>query len=85
MNSYNMYFILKFKLKSSILQGYFLKNRTNFDLEDKLLPVSNMASSGPKKMLVFIILYTLQSILENVCPVILFLDTKTNILSYDGM
>ena len=38
------------------------KNRTNFDLEDKLLPVSNMASSGLKKMLNFIILYTLKCI-----------------------
>ena len=34
------------------------KNRTNFDLVDKLLPVSSMASSGLKKMLDFIILYT---------------------------
>ena len=54
-----------------VLQGYFLKNRTNFDLEDKLLPVSNMASSGLKKMLDFIILYTLKSVSENVYPVIL--------------
>ena len=48
-----------------MLQGYFLKkkNRTNFDLEDKLSPVYNMASSGLKKMLDFITLYT-----ENVCP-----------------
>ena len=30
----------------TMLPGYFLKNRTNFDLEDKLLPLSNMASSG---------------------------------------
>ena len=50
----------------NMLQGYFLKNRNNFDLEDKLLPVSNMASSGLKKMLDFIILYTLKSVSENV-------------------
>ena len=62
-----------------LLQGYFLKNRTNFDLEDKISPVSNMTSSGLKKMLGFIILYRLQSVSENVCPVF-FLDTKTNIL-----
>ena len=68
-----------------MLHGYVLKNRTKFDFEDKLLPVSNMASSGLKKMLDFIILYTLKSISENVYPVILFFDTKTNIMSYDGM
>ena len=68
-----------------MLQGYFLKNRTNFDFEDKLLAVSNMASSGLKKMLDFIILYTLKSVSENVYLVILFIDTKTNIMSYDGM
>ena len=68
-----------------MLQNYFLKNRTNFDLEDKLLPVSNMASSGLKKMLDFIILYTLKSISKNVYPVILFFDPKTNIMLYDGM
>ena len=67
-----------------MLQGYFLKNRTNLDLEDKLLLVSNMASSGLKKMLDFIILYTLKSVSENVYLVIFF-DTKTNIMSYDGM
>ena len=49
-----------------MLQVYFLKNRTNFDLEDKLLPVSNMASSGLEKMLDFIILCTLKSVSENV-------------------
>ena len=80
----NVYGCLSFCL-FTILQGYFLKNRTNFDLEDKLLPVSNMDSSGLKKMLDCIILYTLQSVSENVCPVILFLDTKTIILSCDGM
>ena len=69
----------------TILQGYFLKNRTIFDLEDKLSPVYNMASSGLKKWLDFIILYTLKSVSENVCPVILFLDTKNQILSYVGM
>ena len=58
--------------------GYFLQNRTNVDLEDKLLPVYNVASSGLKKMLDFIILYTLKSVSENGCPVILFLDTKNN-------
>ena len=63
-----------------MLQGYFLKNKTNFDLEDMLLPVSNMAFSGLKKMLGFITLYTLQSVSENVCPVFFVLDTKTNIL-----
>ena len=55
--------------------GYFLKNRTNFNLEDKLSPVYNMASSGLKKMLDFVILYTHKNVSENVCPVIL-LDTK---------
>ena len=35
----------------------FSKTELNFDLEDKPLPVSNMASSGLKKMLDFIILY----------------------------
>ena len=34
--------------------GYFLKNRTDFYLEDELSPVYNMASSGLKKMLDFI-------------------------------
>ena len=38
--------------------------RTNFDLVDKLLPVS-MASSGLKKMLHFIILYIPKSVSEN--------------------
>ena len=33
----------------NMLEGYFLLNRTNFDLVDKFLPVSNMASSGLKK------------------------------------
>ena len=47
--------------------SFFLKNRTIFDLEDKLLPVSNMASSGLKKMLV-LILYMDKSVSENVCP-----------------
>ena len=62
----------------TILQGYFLKKKktTNFDLEDKLLPVSKMASSGLKKMLDVIIVYTLQSVSENVCPVILFSTPK---------
>ena len=68
-----------------MLQGYFLKNRTNFDLEDKLSPVSNMASSGLKKMLDFIILYTLKSVSENIYPVILLFDTKINFMSYNGM
>ena len=58
-----------------VLQGYFLKNRTNFDLEDKFLPVSNMASSGLKKMLDFIILYTLKSVSEK-CLSCNFLDAK---------
>ena len=67
-----------------MFQGYFLKNRTNFDLEDKLLPVSNMAFSGLKKMSDFIILYTLKSVSEK-CLSCNFSDTKTNIMSYDGM
>ena len=46
----------------SIIKASFLKNRTKFDLEDKLLPVSNMASSGLKKMLDLIILYTHKSV-----------------------
>ena len=46
----------------NMLEGYFLKNRTNFDLVDKLSPVSNMASSGLKKMLDFIILYIPKSV-----------------------
>ena len=56
--------------------GYFLQNRLNFDLEDKLLPVYNMASWGLKKMLDFIILYTHKRVSENMCSVILFLDTN---------
>ena len=79
-----MYGCLSFCLFIMLL-GYFPKNRTNFDLEDKLSPVSNMASSGLKKMLDFIILYTLKSVSENVFPVILFFYTKTNIMLYDGM
>ena len=59
--------------------------RTNFNSVDKLLPVSNMASSGLKKMLDHIILYTLKSVSENVYLIILFFDTKTNIISYSGM
>ena len=45
---------------------FFFKNRTIFDLEDKLLPVSNMASSGLKKMLVLTILYTHKLVSEKV-------------------
>ena len=52
----------------------FLKNRTISDSRDKLLPVYNTASSGLKKMLVLMILYTHKSVSVNVCPVI-FLDT----------
>ena len=48
---------------------FFFKNRTIFDLEDKFLPVSNMASSGLKKTLDLINLYTHKSVSENVCPV----------------
>ena len=59
---------------------FFLKNRTRFDLEGKLLPVSNMASSGLKKMLDLIIIYTHKSVSENVCLVILLLDTKKQII-----
>ena len=44
------------KTKEVVLEGYFLNNRTILDLVDKLLPVSNMASSGLKKMLDFLIL-----------------------------
>ena len=62
--------------------GYFLQNRTKFDLEDKLSPVYNMASSGLNKMLGFIILYPHKSVLENVCPVILFWTPKTDDMSY---
>ena len=65
-----------------MLQGYFLKNETNFDLEDKLSPVYNMASSGLKKMLDFIILHTLKSVSEYMCPVILFVDTKKQIMCH---
>ena len=59
-----------------MLQGYFLENRTNFDSVDKLLPVSNMASSGLKKMLDLIILYTLKSVSENVFPYNFVFDAK---------
>ena len=72
----------------NMLQGYFLKNRTTFDLEDKLLPVSNMSSSGLKKIiksLKIIILYTLKIVSENIYPIILFFDTKINVMSYNGM
>ena len=41
-----------------------------------------MASSGLKKMLDFLILYTYKSVSENVCPVILFLDTNNKDMSY---
>ena len=59
--------------------GYFIQNRTDLNLEDKLLSVYNMASSGLKKMLDLIILYTHKSVSENVCPVILFwTQKKTN-------
>ena len=44
--------------------GIFSKTEQNFDLEDKLLPVYNMASSGLKKMLDFIILYTHKGVSE---------------------
>ena len=40
----------------------FSQNRTKFNLEDKLSPVYNMASSGLKKMLDLIILYTHKSV-----------------------
>ena len=43
-----------------ILEGYFLQNRIIFDFVDKLSPVSHMAYSCLKKMLGFIILYTLK-------------------------
>ena len=70
-----------------MLQGYFLYNRTNFDSVDKLSPVSNMVSSGLKKMLDLIILYTLESVSENVYLIILFFffDTKINVMSYNGI
>ena len=58
------------------MKAFFLKNRTKIDLEDMLSPVSNMASSCLKKMLDIIIVYTHKSVSENVCPVILLLDTK---------
>ena len=60
-----------------LLQGYFLQNRTNFDSVDKLLPVSKMASSGLKKMLDLIILYTLKSVSENVFPYNFVLMSKS--------
>ena len=37
-----------------------------FEIEDKLSPVSNMASSGLKKMLFYIILRHLRGVWENV-------------------
>ena len=37
-----------------------------------LLQVYNIASLGLRKMLDFIILYTHESVSENVCPIILF-------------
>ena len=37
-----------------------------FEIENKLLPVSNMASSGLKKMLFYIILRHLRGVWENV-------------------
>ena len=48
----------------NILLVIFCKTELNFDLEDKLSPVYNMASSGLKKMLDFIILYTHKSVSE---------------------
>ena len=33
-------------MRSSLLEGYFLYNRTIFDFVDKLLPVSNMAEEN---------------------------------------
>ena len=48
--------------------------------EDKLSPVSNMASSGLKTMSGFIILYIHFKVYQKMCPVIFVLDTKTNIL-----
>ena len=67
--------------------GYFLQNRTDFKLEDKLLPVYNVASSGLKKMFDLIILYTHKSVSENVCPVTLFWTSKKkkNYVSCVGM
>ena len=41
-----------------------------------------MASSGLNKILDFIILYTHKSYSENVCPVILFLDTKKQMICH---
>ena len=65
----------------SCVSHYFLKNRTNCDLEDKLSPVYNMASSGLKKILDCIILYTHKCIRKCVsCNFVL--DTKkTNDMS----
>ena len=62
--------------------GYFLKSRTNFDLEDKLLPVYNMASPGLKKMLGFLILYTHKSVSENECPVFLFFEHQKQMMCH---
>ena len=39
-------------------------------------------TAGLKKMLDFIILYTLKSVSENVCPVVLFLDTKKQLICH---
>ena len=41
-----------------------------------------MASSGLKKMLDLIILYTLKSVSENVYLIILFFDTQINVLFF---
>ena len=68
-----------------MLEGYFLKNRTNFDLVDKLSPVSNMASSGLKKMLDFIILYTPKGVSENIYLSNFVFVAKVNIMFCNGM
>ena len=57
---------IEWKHYKGLLEGYFPNNGTIFDLVDKLLPVSNMASSGLKKMFDFIILYWSKSVSENV-------------------
>ena len=64
----------------NMLEGYFSLNRTNFDLVDKLLPVSNMASSGLKKMLDFTILCMPKGVSENVYLLNFVFVTKYNIM-----
>ena len=63
----------------------FSKTELIFDSVDKLLPVSNMASSGLKKILDLIILYTLKSVSENVFLYNFVFDAKINTLFYNGM